>query len=117
MIALEQQMTNDLKGDPKIDATHYGDRADNKETPPKSVEVPQPHTGSEHHPARHGKHIKSQVDHVIELDDKIEELKHDVSKENMKGNVEVAKELDREMNEVMKEKESLLQNEEIKVDI
>jgi hypothetical protein len=100
-------MSTEIVGDPKVDATHYGDRPDNKDTPPKHVAVEEHTAGSEHHPARNGRHVKSQIDHAIELDDKIEELKHDVSKENIKGNSEKAKELDKEMSHVMQERESL----------
>ena len=98
----------DITGNPKIDATHYGDRPDNKATPPKHVEEEEEHTaGSEHHPARNGRHLKSKIDHAIELDDAVEELKHDIAKENQAGNVEKARELDRELTETMKEQENL----------
>lgn len=98
---------SDLVGDPKIDTAHYGDHPGNRDTPPQHVEVEEHTAGSDHHPARNGRHIKGQIDHAIELDDKIEELKQDVSKANIKRDVVKAKELDQEMNEVMQEREEL----------
>lgn len=93
----------------KEQTTHYTDRPDNKETPPKIVEDPlNGHIeGSEHHPARHGRHTKSLIDHAIELEDKIEEIKHDVSKETKKGHLDKAHELDKELSEVVQERENI----------
>ncbi len=91
-----------------MSATHYTDRPDNNEKLPViSKEESKHNGGSENHPPRHGKHTKELVDHAIELDDQIEVLKQDKSKETKKGHLDKAHELDKEITECLQERQSL----------
>ncbi|KAJ3017947.1 hypothetical protein HKX48_003273 [Thoreauomyces humboldtii] len=75
------------------------DRPDNRSAPAETADVEPEHTaGSDKHPAKEGNHHKAQKDHLIELDDKIEELKHDAKVAHKEGKEDVAKEIDRELN-------------------
>lgn len=99
---------SDLTGVPKLDATHYSDNPKNKETPSSSQSHVEDHTeGSLHHPARHGRGDKQKVDHALELEDTLLELKHDLSKESSRGHIEEVKKLDKEISQVLEQKENL----------
>lgn len=86
---------------------HYGDNSKNAVTPPQPTEEITHIEGSEHHPARHGRNLKGQIDHALELDDKVQELKMDISKETSLGHKEKVSELDHEISEINKERDSL----------
>ena len=99
---------SDLTGVPKLDATHYSDNPKNKETPSLTINQVDDHTeGSAHHPARHGRGDKKKVDHALELEDTLLELKHDLSKESRRGHVEEVKKIDKEISQVLEEKQNL----------